>query len=482
GYLGQPGLTAERFVPNPYGAAGTRLYRTGDKARWREDGTLEYLGRLDFQVKVRGYRIELGEVEAALVAQPGVREAVALVRDEATTGKRLVAYVVAQPGHTVDAASLRSALKQRMPEYLVPSALVVLESLPLNANGKVDRRALPAPEADGSRKGPYEAPGTATEEVLAALWAQVLGVARVGALDDFFELGGHSLLATQVVSRLRTAFGVEVPLRALFEAPVLRALAERVDAVVRGGRGAQPPPLVPRGHSEATPLSFAQQRLWFLDQLQPGSALYNLPAAVRLTGRLDEQALRRTFQELVRRHESLRTTFHSVAGEPVQHVAASLELPLEVVDLQSLAQDAREAAVKGRVAAAIQQPFDLSQGPLLRTMLVRLAETEHVLVLVMHHIVSDGWSMGVLVREVTELYTAYSELRPSALPELPVQYADYAAWQRSWLRGEVLEGQLAWWRQQLEGAPHALELPTDRPRPAVQRFHGATTMARWPKE
>ncbi|WP_369414579.1 non-ribosomal peptide synthase/polyketide synthase [Corallococcus soli] len=482
GYLGRSDLTAERFIPDGLsGRAGARLYRTGDKARWREDGTLEYLGRLDFQVKVRGYRIELGEVEAALVAQPGVREAVAVVREDAATGKRLVAYVVAKPGEAVEAQALRSALKQRLPEYLVPSALVVLDALPLNANGKVDRKALPAPEAGLSQAGRYEAPRTATEEVLAALWAQVLGVRQVGARDDFFELGGHSLLATQVVSRIRTAFGVEVPLRALFESPVLHALAERIEAEVAQGAGTKQPPLVARPRTGHEPLSFAQQRLWFLDQLQPGSALYNLPSAVRLTGRLDVAALERTFTELVRRHEALRTTFQGLDGEPIQVIAPTAAKTLRLIDLTGQGTEERRTEARRFAEAEAARPFDLGQGPLFRAALLSVSEEEHVLVLVMHHIVSDGWSMRVLVREVAALYAAYAEGRPSPLPELDVQYADYAAWQRGWLKGEVLETQIAWWRQQLEGAPRAIELPTDHPRPAVQTFQGANTSVMLPK-
>nr|WP_279636042.1 non-ribosomal peptide synthase/polyketide synthase [Corallococcus terminator] len=482
GYLGRADLTAERFIPDGLsGRAGARLYRTGDKARWREDGTLEYLGRLDFQVKVRGYRIELGEVEAALVAQAGVREAVAVVREDAATGKRLVAYVVAKPGEAVESQALRAALKQRLPEYLVPSALVVLEALPLNVNGKVDRKALPAPEAGLSQAGRYEAPSTATEEVLAALWAQVLGVRQVGARDDFFELGGHSLLATQVVSRIRSAFGVEVPLRALFEAPVLRALAERIDSEVAGGKGSKLPPLVARPRTGREPLSFAQQRLWFLDQLQPGSALYNLPSAVRLTGRLDVSALERTFTELVRRHEALRTTFQGLEGEPIQVITPRATETLKRIPLSAQEPEERRAEARRFAEAEAARPFDLSQGPLFRAALLSVSEEEHVVVLVMHHIVSDGWSMRVLVREVAALYAAYAEGRPSPLPELEVQYADYAAWQRGWLQGDVLETQLSWWRQQLEGAPRAIELPTDHPRPAVQTFVGANAVVMLPR-
>ncbi|WP_415835597.1 condensation domain-containing protein, partial [Corallococcus soli] len=482
GYLGQPGLTAERFVPDGFSEKpGARLYRTGDKVRWGRDGALEYLGRMDFQVKVRGFRIELGEVESALGEQPQVRDVVVVVREDAPGDKRLVAYVVAQSGQTADAATLRGALKGRLPEYMVPSAFVVLEALPLNANGKVDRKALPKPEAGAERTQKYVAPRTKTEEALTNLWAQVLGVKQVGIQDSFFELGGHSLLATQAVSRIRTAFNVELPLRALFEAPTVEELALKVETARSAGLALTAPRLEAQPRTGREPLSFAQQRLWLLDQLQPGGASYNLPMAVRLTGTVDVEALRRTFQELVRRHESLRTTFQVHDGQPFQVVAPSQEVAWAFKALEGLPEAQRELELRKQVSTDALRPFDLSQGPLFRATLVRLTETDHALVLVMHHIVSDGWSMDVLVREVSALYGAYAAGRPSPLPELTVQYADYAAWQRGWLKDEVLEAQLGWWRQQLEGAPHALELPTDRSRPAVQRFHGANASVLLPK-
>ncbi|RYZ33615.1 MAG: non-ribosomal peptide synthetase, partial [Myxococcaceae bacterium] len=474
GYLGQPGLTAERFVPDGYSEeAGARLYRTGDKVRWGLDGTLEYLGRMDFQVKVRGFRIELGEVEAALGAQAEVRDAVVVVREDVPGDKRLVAYVVAQAGQTVEVTSLRSALKRRLPEYMVPSAFVVLEALPLNASGKVDRKALPKPEAGTERSHEYVAPRTETEEVLALLWARLLGVKQVGIQDSFFELGGHSLLATQAMSRIRTAFNVELPLRSLFEAPTVAGLAVAVEAARSTGHALTAPKLEAVARTGREPLSFAQQRLWLLDQLQPGSTSYNLPMVVRLTGALDVGALRRTFNELVRRHESLRTKFPVHDGQPYQDIAPVQEVAWNLRVMDGVPESRREVELRKQVSTEVLRPFDLGQGPLFRVTLVRLTEAEHVLVLAMHHIVSDGWSMDVLVREVATLYRAHAEGRPSPLPELAVQYADYAAWQRGWLKDDVLEAQLSWWRQQLEGAPHALELPTDRSRPAVQTFHGA---------
>ncbi|WP_420718389.1 amino acid adenylation domain-containing protein [Pyxidicoccus sp. MSG2] len=471
GYLGQSALTAERFVPDPFsGTQGARLYRTGDRARWRADGTLEYLGRTDLQVKLRGFRIEPGEVESALARLPAVREAVAVVREDVPGDKRLVAYVVSEEGAPVDVASLRQALKERLPEYMVPSAIAVLPALPLTSNGKVDRKALPAPEgALAVRAREYVAPRTALEAQLAALWTELLHVERVGVHDDFFELGGHSLLATQVVSRLRSTVGVEVPLRVLFDAPTVEALAVQVEQATRS---LALPALRPVPRAGPLPLSFAQQRLWFLDRLQPGGAAYNVPTVLRVEGRLDVAALERAFTELVRRHESLRTRFPDEGGVPVQVIAPPGPVRLVVTDLR--AREDREAEARRLAREEAARPFDLSHGPLLRVSLLRLAEERHLLLLTLHHIVCDGWSSGVLVRELEALYLGFVSGRTSTLPELPLQYADYCVWQREWLRDDVLESQLTYWKEQLSGARHALELPTDFPRPPVQSSRGAS--------
>ncbi|HEY0081955.1 MAG TPA: condensation domain-containing protein, partial [Pyrinomonadaceae bacterium] len=425
--------------------------------------------------KLRGYRIELGEIEAVLAAHPAVREAIVVARDETGADRRLVAYLVPAAAATRPTpAVLRAHLRERLPDYMVPSAFVLLDALPLTPNGKVDRRALPAPDAPtGTPDSGYVAPRTPTEEVLCGIWTEVLGAPRVGIDDDFFELGGHSLLATQVVSRVREALQVEVPLRALFEASRPRQLALRVDALLRGGTSAMAPPLIKVMNGGDAPLSFAQQRLWFLDQLEPGSPAYNIPAAVRLTGVLNVAALERTLDEVVRRHEVLRTVFVSEAGQPRQLVREHTSQTLEVTDLSHLPQVEREVEARLRASEEAQRPFDLGRGPLLRTSLLKLGAEEHVLLLTMHHIVSDGWSAGVLVREMGALYAAYAQGNESPLEELTIQYGDYARWQREWLQGEVLEEQLGYWREQLAGAPPVLELPTDRPRPAAQTFRGA---------
>ncbi|HEX2188606.1 MAG TPA: amino acid adenylation domain-containing protein, partial [Longimicrobiaceae bacterium] len=455
GYLGRPELTAERFVPDALGGEpGARLYRTGDRVRWTADGRLEYLGRTDHQVKVRGFRIELGEVEAALREHARVGEAVAVVREDAPGDRRLVAYVT---GEAATPAELRAHLRERLPEHMVPGAFVALERLPLTANGKVDRRALPAPELGAA--GAYVAPRTATEEVLAGIFAEVLGAARVGAEDGFFELGGHSLLAMRAVSRVRQALGTELPLRALFEAPTVAALAGRVEALRRAGGPAVPPlRRVPRLGTEGLPLSFAQQRLWVVDRLEPESAAYNMPYALRLRGRLDVGALRASLDALVARHETLRTTFAGGDGAAVQVVHAPAPVALAEHDLGGLPAAEREAAAERFAAEEAMRPFDLARGPLLRCALLRLADDDHVLCFTMHHVVSDGWSMQVLTREVSALYAG------ETLPELPVQYADFAAWQRAWLSGAVLDEQVGYWRERLAGAPPLLEVPTDRPR------------------
>ncbi len=465
GYLGRPELTAERFVPDPYsGEAGARLYRSGDRARWTGAGELEYLGRADQQVKVRGFRIEPGEVEAQLAALAGVREAVVVAREDVPGEARLVAYVVPAAGaESPDAAELRARLAERLPAHMVPSAFVVLEGLPLTSNGKLDRGALPAPGGESGGGRAYAAPRTPTEEIVAGVWAEALGVERVGAHDDFFALGGHSLLATRVVSRLRRALGVEVPMRALFEAPTVAALAERVAA----GARAEAPPVVPVDRTRPLPLSFAQRRLWLLDRMEPGSAAYNVPVALRLRGPLDEEALERALGEVVRRHETLRTVFRAAGGdEPVQVVLPPGPVALARIDLARLPGSEREARLRELAREEAARPFDLERGPVFRASLVRLDDGDAAALFTVHHVASDQWSSEVLVSELSALYAG------SPLPDLPVQYADFAVWQRAWLTGDVLEREVGYWRGRLAGAPPLLELPTDRPRPAAASDRG----------
>ncbi|SEM69381.1 amino acid adenylation domain-containing protein [Stigmatella aurantiaca] len=455
GYFRDPALTAERFMVDPHATApGSRMYRTGDLARMRADGVLEYLGRADEQVKIRGFRVELGEIETALRACEGVRDALVLLQGE-NAGKeaRLIAYVVAAP--EVAPSALRAQLAARLPPYMVPAAIVRLDAFPYGSSGKVDRRALPPPPS--SIEG--EAPRTSTEAVLAGIWADVLQLGRVGIDQGFFELGGHSLLAMQVIARLRSTFGVELPLRALFEEGTIAALAARID---QAGKTPATRPLVRASRSAPLPLSFAQQRLWLLAQMEPGSAAYNMPGTLHLLGRLDAAALEFSLSELTRRHEILRTRLLERAGEPVQLIEPSVELPFEVEDLRALPPGQREDRAAERVRTEVARPFDLSRAPLMRARLLRLGEEEHRLVVVLHHIVCDAWSLDILFRDLAEFYGARSAGRAAALPALEVQYADFAVWQRKWLDGEVLERQLAHWRRTLEGAPAELELPLSR--------------------
>ncbi len=478
GYLNRPELAAERFISNPFDKS--KLYKTGDLARYLPNGELEYLGRIDNQVKIRGFRIELGEIEALLVQHPAIWESVVIIREDEPGDKRLVAYVVPQVEQSPTVSELRQFLKAKLPEYMVPSAFVLLESLPLTSNGKVDRRALPTPELDSTLRELYVAPRTPIEEMLAQIWAQVLKLERVGIHDNFFELGGHSLLATQLLSRIRTSFKVELALRELFARATVAELAQSIGQLQQQDLELTSLPILPRTRDVELPLSYAQQRLWFLDQFEPNSPLYNIPMALRLVGNLKQAALEQSLQEIIYRHEALRTNFITVDGKPSQIIQTETNWTVSVVDLKYLSTTEQEIASQQLAQQQAAQGFDLATETLIRATLVVLSQTEHALLVYMHHIVSDGWSMGVFVQELASLYNAYSQGQPSlrdatrtSLAPLPIQYADFAIWQREWLQGDVLQNQLSYWKQQLANAPTFLPLPTDRPRPAVQTFNGA---------
>ncbi|HET7230665.1 MAG TPA: amino acid adenylation domain-containing protein, partial [Longimicrobium sp.] len=461
GYLGRPGLSADRFVPDPFSSVpGARLYRTGDRGRWRADGMLEYLGRMDQQVKIRGFRIETGEVESVLRAHPGVAECVVLVREDAPGEKRLAAYVVGSAA--ADAAGMRAYLRERLPEYMVPAAFVPLDRLPLTTNGKLDRRALPAPEADAADAA-YDAPRTATEEILAGIFSEVLGAERIGVREDFFERGGHSLLATRVATRARAALGADLPLRVLFQEPTVAGLAAWLDAR-RGGAGAEEPLERVAEPGVWLPLSFAQQRLWVVHQLDPSSRVYNQSLGFRLKGRLDVAALGRALDLLVRRHAVFRTRFEERDGVPGQVIEPARPVPLPIEDLSTQADP--EAALAERVREQARELFDLGSGTLFRARLIRLADDEHVLAAAMHHITHDGWSAGILARELGEAYAAYAAGREPDLAEPALQYADYAVWQRRRLTPEREREQLDYWRRQLHALP-PLRLATDLARAAA---------------
>jgi amino acid adenylation domain-containing protein len=469
GYQGQAERTAERFVPDPFGASGERLYRTGDLARWRRDGTLDFLGRIDAQLKIRGYRIEPGEIEAALSQLPGVSACAVLAQDD-RAGRRLVAHLT---GHG-DTETVREALRRRLPEYMVPSAFVWLERLPLTPNGKIDRRQLAKQtETPDASPAVFLPPQTPVEELVAGVYADVLGLERVGRNRSFFDLGGHSLLATRVVSRLRSELGFDVGIRTLFEAPTVESLAERMEAARAAARGIEAPPLEPIPRVEDPPASYAQERLWVFEQFHPGTATFHIPFAARIEGEVDPDLLRATLSALAGRQEALRTVFTTDSGHLAQRILPAVEVPLPILDLGGLDAESREReTLRIRIEEAART-FDLEGGPLFRATLLSLGEEDQVLLLTFHHIVFDGWSISVLVRELRAIYEDLREGRSPDLPPLPVQAADHAAWQRRWLQGDVLEAKLGSWRRHLAGTPPFLELPVDRPRPPIQTYRGA---------
>ncbi|MHC0067443.1 SDR family NAD(P)-dependent oxidoreductase [Nostoc sp. UIC 10890] len=481
GYLNLPELTREKFIPNPFvkdrgkskKAQAERLFRTGDLARWQPDGNIEFVGRIDHQVKVRGFRIELGEIEAVLSTHPQIQQVVVIAIEDIPGSKRLVAYIVSED-ESLSTHHLREFLKQKLPEYMMPSAFVILDTLPLTPSGKIDRKALPAPDGEISREHEYVPPRTSGEEIIANIFASILGVQNVGIHDNFFELGGHSLLATRLISRLRVAFEVEIELSAVFSSPTVAQLEQTLTQLRSTNSALSLPPIQPRTQNQQLPLSFAQERLWFLNQLEGSSATYNMPGAIRVTGKLDINALQQALSEIVRRHEVLRTSFRTVNGTPIQVIHPEATMNISVADLQQLEATERESVLHQQAQLAAITPFDLETAPLIRCSLLQLDAREYVLLLTMHHIVSDGWSMGIFSQELSTLYQAFSAGKPSPLAELPIQYADFAVWQRQWLSGKVLETQLNYWLSQLEGAPELLQLPTDRPRPTVQTFRGTT--------
>jgi amino acid adenylation domain-containing protein len=482
GYWNRPGLTSERFLPDVISKTpDARLYRTGDLARWRSDGSLECLGRVDHQVKIRGYRVELGEIESAIARHPAVSEAVVTVKPDSSGELALIAYTVARPGLDGSPAEVRRFLMESLPDYMIPAAFLTLDSLPLTPNGKIDRSALPDPNgARDSSAALYVPPRSPVEEAVASVWAELLGLERVGAHDNFFELGGHSLFATQVLARIRDTFSIDAPLRDFLDEPTVAGLSRVIEKELRAGSGSQLPPISAVASDRPRRASFAQQRLWFLDQLDPGNASYNVPAAVHLSGNLDVAALERALNEVVRRHESLRTTFEAVGGVPYQIIAPSLTVSLAIEDISNHQEPDREGEALRRLRAEAATPFELARGPMVRAKLLRLGEGEHVAIVTMHHVVSDLWSIGVLIREVAALYDAYRRQEPSPLPEPTIQYADFADWQRDWLQGDALARLLDYWKRELRGvAP--LELPTDRPRPPVPRHRGNLGMRTLPK-
>lgn len=476
GYLHQPGLTAVSFVPNPFSKQpGARLYRTGDRVRYLADGTLEFLGRLDNQVKLRGFRIELGEIEALLHQHEAVATAVVTLYEPTTDLKQLVAYLVLQADTAVAKNDLRQYLQAQLPAYMVPPQFVFLDRLPLTTNGKIDRRALPAPERHLSHAETITPPRTPTEAALCTFWADLLQVPQVGIHENFFALGGHSLLATQVIAWVRNQFGTELTLRHFLDAPTIAALAQHIDA-----QQTNPAPagLIPTAAKDTTDtpvvLSFAQQRLWFLDQMEPGSTVYNMPAAFRLVGPLDREALQQSLVQLIQRHASLRTRFVQQGDQPMQLIQPDMSVPFALVDLSGTAAAERESRLREVVNEGAERPFNLSHGPLFQVTLIQIGTQEHVLLLNCHHIISDGWSLSVLARDLGELYAAQVTSQPAALPPLPLHYADYARWQHTWPDGAAWPQQMAYWRNQLQGDLPTVDIPTDFPWSAAPDPTGAS--------
>lgn len=462
GYLGRAGLTAERFVADPLGAAGTRLYRTGDRARWNADGVLEYLGRLDQQVKLRGFRVEPEEIETRLLAQAGIAQAVVLVRDA-----QLIGYYTADA--ELDEQRVKIALAAELPEYMVPALLMRLDAMPLSPSGKLDRRALPEPVWQTRE---HVEPHTPLQLHIAAIWREVLGLPRIGLRDDFFALGGHSLLATQIISRTRQACDVELPLRTLFEASELGDFAEQVGLIQAAGQRNQQTAIAKVDRSQPVPLSYSQQRMWFLWQMEPDSPAYNVGGMARLRGVLDVGRFEAALQALIMRHETLRTTFPSVDGVACQKVSAQTNVRMDWQDFSALNEPQRQQRLQQLADVEAHTPFNLETGPLLRACLVKAGEQEHYLVLTLHHIVTEGWAMDIFARELSALYEAFIDERDSPLPALPVQYLDYSVWQRQWMEAGERQRQLDYWTAQLGNEHPLLELPGDRPRPPVQSHRG----------
>ena len=478
GYHRQQALTAEKFIPHPFSTTpGARLYNTSDLARYRIDGSIEFLGRQDTQIKLRGYRIETGEIEQAFLSHKAVQECIVIKREDVIEGGCLVAYIV---GKTQNVASeiqeLRRFLQKKLPAYMMPASIVVLERLPLTANGKIDRHSLPVPDSGTLNQKEHRSEKkflSPMEELTLQSWQQVLQREDIGVQENFFEIGGHSLLATQVTARLRKLAGVELPLQAIFEAPTVAELALRVQQQLQQGLTQQVPPIVPMPRSTELLPSFAQQRLWFLDQLEPGNTSYNIPITIEIAGSLDLAVLDISFAQLIERHEVLLTIFREREGQPYHVIIPHGSLNTTLIDLQALSENQSQTIAMSINEQEAQLSFDLSRGPLLRCTLLRLNSQKHWLRLNMHHIVSDGWSMGVFVEELTNLYQACKTGKASALLPLTIQYADYAQWQRNWLQGDVLKGHLRYWTQQFSSG-QALQLPTDYPRPHRVSHQGAS--------
>ncbi len=474
GYINAPEENLRKFIKNPFrDDENDKLYFTGDQGRFRPDGQLEITGRMDGQVKIRGIRIELGEIESAIDSHPAVRQSVVSVWQVKPEDKRLIAYFVPNPLEFPRPAELRSFLQKKLPDHMIPAGFILLNEIPLTPNGKINRQSLPSPELSGfETERRFAAPVNELEELVANIWADVLGVEKVSVLDSFFELGGHSLLMTQIISRIFRIIRVELPLRDIFENPTVRELAQKIESARLANLSIEDATIQPISRSDNLPLSYSQERMWFLHQLTPDSAAYNVFAAARFRGPLNRSVLANSLKTIVQRHESLRTTFATANGQPIQVISSEPTIVLSIIDLQNLSKDVGEAEVLEILKSDARKPFDLARGPLLRTSLLQLSADEHILALTMHHSVSDQWSMGIFTKELINLYAALDSNQEATLPDLPIQYADFANWQRESLPGKTLQTRLNYWKKQLQGLP-VLELPTDKSRPSIQTYNGA---------
>lgn len=465
GYLNQTQANAEKFIDNPFNPQ-QKLFKTGDVARYSQNGNLEILGRIDFQVNIRGMRVELEEIEAVLKLYPSVREAIVTLREDNPGDQRLIAYIVAR-NQVFDWGEVRAFLKEKLPYYMIPNAFVLMKKLPVLPNGKLDRHNLPAPNISADISN-FVAPRNSQEELIAKIWAEVLGLEEVGIYDNFLELGGHSLLASLVVSRLRETLSVELSVSVLFEFPTVDSLSQKITSLDNPNQQTNYPPVLQTvSRSVELPLSLIQQRFWLLDQMEGANADYNIARALRLVGQLNITAIKQAIESIIQRHETLRTSFGVVDGKPVQFIAPTVDFTLPILDLQTLTEWEQENELQRLITAEYTESFDLSKAPLFRVKLIRLESDYHVLLLTMHHIISDAWSVGILFKELSSLYAA------SPLPDLPIQYVDYAYWKRQWLQNDIINNQLNYWKQQLADAPSVIELPTDYPRSAIQRFRGS---------
>ncbi|MBD2137716.1 amino acid adenylation domain-containing protein [Anabaena sp. FACHB-1237] len=467
GYLNRTELTNEKFISNLFGTG--KLYKTGDLTRYLADGNIEYLGRIDNQVKLRGFRIELGEIESALDSYPGIQQTVVIVRQDIPGNQRLVAYLATED-KSLNIEKLKDSLKKQLPEFMIPSAFIILENLPLSPNGKVDRKALPAPDLDLSKSKEFVPPQTPNQEIIADIFRTVLNLKSVGIYDSFFDLGGHSLLATQVISRLRKVFSVEISLKELFAYATISELSDRITSIKQLATSLQNSikTIAPVSRNGNLTLSFAQERLWFLDQLEGASSTYNIPGILKITGNLQINILEKSLQEIVNRHEVLRTNFQAINGQPAQVINSENTWQLKIEDWTNI----NLAEIKKAIQKEIETPFNLATDNLLRVITAQINKDEFLLIVTMHHIISDGWSLGIFIQELSTLYQNYLQGKSSPLPNLTIQYADFATWQKQWLTGETLDQEIKYWQEQLTAAPSLLQLPTDKPRPSIMTFNG----------